>query len=308
MQLIRNPGELSSHPGRVCVAIGMFDGVHLGHQRILAQTVEDAGRTQAISVAITFDHHPNNVVAPSRTPALIYSLDQRLAVIGSCGLGAAWLIHFDHTFSELSGGAFVETLAKGFGRIQSICIGSDFTFGHKRSGNVRLLKVLSGQYGFEVHDLAAVSWKGEVVSSTRIREAIRDGKLHDASQMLGRSYAVAGAVVPGDRLGKQLGFPTANLDVTGLTLPPTGVYAGYARTGGEARKAVANLGFRPTLGKAQSQRRFEVHLIGFHGDLYGQAVEFEFAQRLRGEEKFPSVEALRERIESDVLTAQSLLS
>jgi riboflavin kinase/FMN adenylyltransferase len=305
MKIIQQARELGG-PGRpVCLAIGMFDGVHLGHQRVLGQTMADAKAAHGWSVAITFDQHPNVIVAPDRTPPLIYSLPQRLRVIASLGIEATLLIRFDQAFSRQTGEAFVRALAHDFGQIQSVCIGENFTFGYRRSGTVALLKQLGQELGFLVHDLAAVSWDGKTISSTRLREDIQAGALTDVSQMLGRPYSVAGEVRTGDRLGRQLGFPTANLDVTRLVLPPNGVYSGQAHVRGERHQAVANIGYRPTLNPAQPERRFEVHLLDFDDDLYGLEMEFAFQKRLRGEEKFPSLDALKEQITRDVVAARA---
>ena len=210
---------------QVCLAIGVFDGVHLGHQQIIRQTLADARQHDASSLVITFDRHPNAVVAPERVPPQIYSLSQKLRAIEALGADALLEIHFDRDFSEKTGEAFIRELARELGKIQSICVGADFVFGHRRGGNVALLKQLGGELQFQVHGMAAVALDGQAVSSTRIRELIRAGELDAASQMLGRPYAICGQVITGDRIGRQLGFPTANLDATGLVLPPNGVYA-----------------------------------------------------------------------------------
>ena len=306
MKIIRDLTELGVPSQRACLAIGVFDGVHLGHQQVIRQTISDAQRQGAIPVVITFDRHPNSVVAPERTPPLIYSLAQKLRVIASIGPQAAFLIQFDRAFSEQSGEVFIRELARGFGQIQSICVGSNFTFGHKRSGNVALLKTLGQELKFAVHGLAAVSLDGKTVSSTRIREAIRNGNLDAASQMLGRTYAVAGSVTQGDQLGRELGFPTANLDVTGLALPPDGVYAVHVCAQGESYRGVLNIGHRPTLQTPEALRRFEVHVLDFDGDLYGQEIEVIFGEKLRDEQKFPSLEALTQQIARDIAAARGL--
>ncbi|MCX6890014.1 MAG: hypothetical protein NTX51_00585, partial [Verrucomicrobia bacterium] len=181
---------------------------------------------------------------------------------------------------------------------------ANFLFGHKRSGDVQLLKRLGAELGFVVHGLAAVSLDGKAVSSTRIREAIRSGDLDAASQMLGRAYSVCGTVVRGDGLGRKLGFPTANLDATGLALPPNGVYAVHAETGGRRYLSVLNIGHRPTLESPAPQLRVEAHLVDFAGDLYGSELEVSFCERLRPERKFESVGELREQIARDILDAQ----
>jgi len=243
-------------------------------------------------------------VAPSRVPPLVYSLPQKLRAIGSLGAETLLLIHFDRPFSEQTGEDFVRALARDLGQIQSLCVGANFVFGHKRGGNVELLRKLGAELKFTVHGLAAVSLDGRAVSSTRIREAIRAGDLDRVSQMLGRAYSLAGTVVRGDGLGHQLGFPTANLDTNGLALPPHGVYAVQAEAGGKAHRAVLNIGVRPTLGNPNPQLRVEAHLIDFAGELYGQETEVTFVDRLRPEARFPSLAELRAQIARDILEAQ----
>lgn len=306
MNVIHQASELAPGERGACLALGMFDGVHIGHQQVLQQTVQDARRSGARSVAITFEQHPSAVVAPERTPPLIYSLRQRLRVLESLGLDAVLLLRFDRPFSEQSAETFVTGLVRDFGGITSVCVGANFTFGHRRLGNVTLLKALGGQWGFGVHAMPPVAFQGKPVSSTRIRQAIQRGELSTAGAMLGRPYAIAGQVGQGRQLGRTIGFPTANLNVTGLVLPPSGVYAGEARANGSSHKAVANVGCRPTVPEAQPLVQVEVHLLDFQGDLYGQELEFSFQHKLRGEEKFASLKALQAQIEKDVSTALSL--
>jgi riboflavin kinase/FMN adenylyltransferase len=304
MRIIHAADELRPAGRKVCLAIGFFDGVHLGHQQIIRQTLTDAKQHEAVGLVITFDQHPNTVVAPSRVPLLIYSLPQKLREIESLGADTLLLIHFDKAFSEQTGEAFVRGLARDLGCIQSLCVGANFVFGHKRGGNVELLRKLGAELKFAVHGMAAVSLDGRAVSSTRIREAIRAGDLDRVSQMLGRAYSLAGTVVRGDRLGHQLGFPTANLDATGLALPPHGVYAVHAEAGGKTCRAVLNIGLRPTLRDPHPQLRVEAHLIDFAGDLYGQALEVAFVEKLRPEKQFASLADLRQQIAQDILDAQ----
>jgi riboflavin kinase/FMN adenylyltransferase len=304
MRVIHAANELKPASRKVCLAIGFFDGVHLGHQQIIRQTLTDARRHEAIALVITFDRHPNAVVAPHRLPPLIYSLPQKLRAIASLGADRLLLIHFDKAFSEQTGEDFIRALARDSGHVQSLCVGTNFLFGHKRTGNVDLLKQLGGELKFAVHGLAAVALDGKAVSSTRIRETIRLGDLDAASQMLGRAYSLAGTVVRGDGLGHQLGFPTANLDTAGLALPPNGVYAVHAEVRGKRQRAVLNIGHRPTLQNPAPQLRVEAHLIDFTGELSGQELEVTFVEKLRPEKKFPSLADLRAQIARDILAAQ----
>jgi riboflavin kinase/FMN adenylyltransferase len=305
MRTIQHAAELKPQGRKVCLAIGFFDGVHLGHQQIIRQTISDASQHEAIALVITFDRHPNAVVAPNRVPPLIYSLPQKLRAIGSLGTDTLLLLHFDQAFSEQSGEAFIRGLRRDLGSIQSLCVGANFVFGHKRGGNIMLLQKLGGELHFTVHGMAAVALDGQAVSSTRIREAIMVGDFDAASQMLGRSYSVAGTVIQGDRLGHKLGFPTANLDTTGLVLPPNGVYAVHAVTGGKTYRAALNIGYRPTVQDSKPERRVEAHLLDFKGELYGQEMELAFVEKLREEKKFASLAELREQIARDIRDAES---
>ena len=299
MKIIHAANELKPGSKKNCLAIGVFDGVHLGHQQIIRQTIADAHQHNAIAVVLTFDRHPNSVVATDRVPPLIYSPPQKLRAIESLGTGALLLIQFDKKFSEQTGEGFIRSLARDLGTIHSICVGADFVFGHKRSGNVAVLRKLGDEIGFQVHGLAAVSLDGQVVSSTRIREAVRGGDLDAAGQMLGRPYAICGKVIEGDKLGRQLGFPTANLDTTGLVLPPNGVYAASTRVANRSYRVALNIGVRPTVA-AGMQLRVEAHLLDFGGELYGAELEVEVGDWLRAEQIFKSPEELRSQIASDV--------
>jgi riboflavin kinase / FMN adenylyltransferase len=306
VQLIRQARELQTGGRKVCIAIGMFDGVHLGHQQVIKQTIFDARQHNALSVAVTFDKHPNAIVAPQRVPPLIYSLPQKLREMEAIGIDAILLLEFTPEFSQQPGEQFVRALAGDLAQIYSICVGNNFTFGHKRGGNVDLLKKLGVQIGFQVHGLAAVSLAGQIVSSTRIREHISRGDLDATSQMLGRSYAISGIVHSGDQIGRTLGFPTANVDVRGLVTPPAGVYAAVAKTGKGTFPAAVNIGTRPTLARNDSDRRVEAHLLDFNGDLYNTEVELCFTQSIRAEQRFANLEELKLQIARDIEAVRRL--
>jgi riboflavin kinase/FMN adenylyltransferase len=303
VNVIRQAADLLTHGRKVCLAIGVFDGVHLGHQQIIRQTIADARQHDGLALVVTFDRHPAAIVAPDRAPPLVYPLPQKLRAIASLGVDATLLIEFTRSFSEQTGENFIRMLARDLGRLQSICVGADFVFGHRRSGNVPLLRQLGAELGFTVHGMSAVALDNEVVSSTRIRAAIQAGDFDAASQMLGRAYAISGCVVAGDQLGHKLGFPTANLDVTSLVLPPDGVYAAQASALGSTHHAVLNIGTRPTVQTGRHERRFEVHLLNFSGDLYGRELEVEFIAKLRDEMKFASLDALKAQIAADIAAA-----
>lgn len=306
MKTIYSAKDLGNGSRNVCLAIGVFDGVHLGHQQIIRQTIADARQHDALAVVITFDRHPNAVVAPDRVPPQIFSRSQKMRAISALGTDAMLEIHFDQAFSEQSGEAFIRGLVFGGGRIKSICVGADFVFGHKRSGNVELLRRLGQEMAFQVHGMAAVALDGQPVSSTRIREMIRAGNFDAAGQMLGRSYAICGNVVRGDQIGHKIGFPTANLEVSHLILPPVGVYAARTELEGRIYRAALNIGVRPTVALERPQLRVEAHLLDFAGDLYGREMELEILAKLREERRFDSVEALRRQIAHDVASVRAM--
>ena len=330
MKTFHSASDLRKPPGtKVCLAIGFFDGVHLGHQQIVRQTISDARQHGALSVVVTFDRHPNTVVAPARVPPLIYSLPQKLRAIERLGPDDLLLIHFDKTFSETSGDSFIRELAVELGPIHSLCVGANFKFGHKRSGDVSLLKSLGAELGFAVHGLAAVSLDGKTVSSTRIRETLFTGDLDAVSQMLGRAYSFTGKVIEGKKLGHKLGFPTANLDTDGLALPPNGVYAVQATVPSScpatdaddlaanrepatnepkssSYRGVMNIGTRPTLREDTPQRTAETHLLDFSGDLYGKELEITVLEKLRDEKKFADLTELKAQISRDIEQALDL--
>jgi riboflavin kinase/FMN adenylyltransferase len=304
MKLIHAAHELGNGSRKVCLAIGVFDGVHLGHQQIIRQTVSDAHGHGALPLVVTFDKHPSTIVAPDRVPPQIYSRSQKLRAIESLGAEALLEIPFDKTFSEKSGEEFIRELARDLGTVHSICVGADFVFGNQRSGNVALLKKLGAELHFQVHGMAALALDGKTVSSTRLREAIRGGELDAAGQMLGRPYAICGRIVEGDRLGRQLGFPTANLDTTNLVRPPNGVYAASTNFNGQFYRVALNLGTRPTVA-AGPQLRVEAHLLDFSGELYDAELEVEVGSKLRDERRFPSPAELREQIGRDVAAVRA---
>ncbi len=308
MQLIRQAPELRTGGRKVCVAIGVFDGVHLGHQQVIKQTISDARQQNGLALALTFDRHPAAIVAPARAPQLIYSIPQKVQEIEELGVDATLLIDFTREFSQQTGEQFVRSLARDLARLTSISVGSTFTFGHKKSGNVDLLRQLGIELGFQVHGLAAVSLDGRVVSSTRIRERIAAGDLDGASQMLGRPYSIRGKVIRGDQLGRKLGFPTANIEIAGLLTPPNGVYAVIAAGSSFAIRGVANIGVRPTVATGQPERRCEVHLLNFSSDIYESELEIVFASFIRPEQRFANLEELKAQIAQDISSAQKFLN
>jgi riboflavin kinase/FMN adenylyltransferase len=256
-----------------------------------------------------FDPHPTTVLAPERAPLLITSMERRVEILRGAGCDDVVVLPFDSEFAKTSPGLFVERVLLDACHAKAVVVGPDFHFGHKRTGNVGTLRKWGEREGFTVELVEPVMFKGESVSSTRIRRILNeDGNVEDAALMMARLHEISGRVVAGDRRGRQIGFPTANLDVERLQLPKDGVYAVAARIlddpGSPLLDGVANLGERPTF---DAGRSVEVHLLGFDGELYGTRMRIGFAARLRGEMKFDGPQALRRQIERDCDQAQIAL-
>ena len=308
MVIARYPRELPRHPRGLCLAMGMFDGVHLGHQHVVRSALLEAATQGARGVVVTFDPHPLAVVDPARAPLLLQTLPQRLRAIAALGADAVLVNPFTKEFASVTGEGFVRGLATDAGPLRSISVGQGFHFGNRRSGNVPLLRVLGAELGFVTHECAPVSIGDERVSSSLVRRCLRAGQFEQVAELLGRPCSLVGTVVAGDRLGRQLGFPTANLDVRGLEIPPHGVYAARVLVRREIVPAVLNLGIRPTLGNSGGELRFEVHLLDFQGDLYGEELEVGFVAKLRDERKFQGIDALKAQIGLDVAAARAILT
>ncbi len=289
--------QLAAEPGPLHLALGVFDGVHAGHRAVIGKAVAAARKDGGRAFVVTFSPHPIRVIAPEKAPAsLLATLDDKDRVVKLLGVDGLLVIRFDADFAKTSAEEFVKQLVAG--NVASISVGEDWRFGSARSGDVEMLRRMGELNGFKLQAVAPVMWEGERISSTRIRQAIRDGNFDAVEKMLGRSYEVSGTVIEGRKLGRQLGFPTANIDLGDLQTPADGVWAVLV----DGRlEGVANLGTRPTVGGAG--RLLEVHLLDFSGDLYGKVLHVEFCARLRGEKKFPSVEDLKVQIAADVAAA-----
>jgi riboflavin kinase/FMN adenylyltransferase len=307
MRVFRAFEELARHSQKVCLAIGVFDGVHLGHQRVIGQARDDANAIGGTSVVLTFDPHPMRVLQPHKAPLLLTSTEHKLALIETLGVDACLLLAFDKPFSLTPPEQFIDTAARQTNHLQEICVGTRFRFGHDRAGDVRLMEALAPKYGFVAKEIKSVTLGEEIISSTAIRQHVLNGRLDRAAAMLGRPFSVLGTVEPGDHRGRELGFPTANLNPHNEVLPPDGVYAVRVAIGAERFGGVVNIGVRPTFAGAQPQRVLEVHILDFARELYGQNVEVLFLSRLRDEQKFSSAESLTAQIATDIHAARKVL-
>ena len=308
MRVLDDARHLQPVNGRVSCAIGMFDGVHLGHQQVIRQAVSDAHQLEATSLCVTFDKHPAKVTAPEHAPLQIHTLEQKLSAFESLGIEATLILPFDEAMSQISAEDFIHGLAIDLERICSICVGASFVFGHDRSGDVKLLQQLGQDLNFITHSLANVSLDGQTVSSTRIREAITTGQLDAAGQMLGREYGLCGIIVQGNQRGRQLGFPTANLDITTLCTPPRGVYAAHAEINGKSHRAAVNIGIRPAIKDPHPTLHVEAHFLDFEEDVYGQTCTLTFVGKLREEQDFESMDDLKTQVEKDVIQARYIFT
>lgn len=285
--------ELAAQDGPLHLALGVFDGVHAGHRAVIARAVEAARKQGGKAFVVTFDPHPIRVIAPEKAPAsLLATLDEKAAVLKALGVDGLLVIHFDMTFARMDAEEFVRKLLAA--DVRTIAVGEDWRFGSKRSGDVAMLRRMGGEVGFQLEAVPPVMWDGERISSTRIRQAIRDGNFEAVEEMLGQPYELSGTVIEGRKLGREIGFPTANLRLGERQTPRDGVWAVNVYGLG---KGVANLGTRPTVDGGE--RLLEVHLFDFSGDLYGKELRVSFGKFLRPERKFSSVEELREQIGKD---------
>jgi len=305
MHIARTFAELAPVTDNVYLAIGVFDGVHLGHQRVIGHARDAARAGGGSSVVLTFDPHPLRVLQPDKAPLLLTATDHKLRLIAALGVDACLLLQFDAEFSRTPPAQFIEQVARATHHLREICVGTRFHFGHNRAGNVRLMEALAPQYGFTAKEITSVMAGEEMISSTAIRQHVLNGNLDRVAAMLGRPFSILGTVEKGDQIGRQLGFPTANLNPHNEVLPPDGVYVAQARLGTETLPGVVNIGLRPTLQTRRTDRRLEIYLLDFDRDIYDQELEVIFLKKLRDEQKFASLNDLRNQIAADVQAARA---
>ncbi len=289
------------------LALGNFDGLHRGHLRIIERVRRGAVERGGTAMAMTFDPHPPRVVRPDRAPPLLMTTAQRLEALERAGIGCVAVVRFTLEMSRWDPETFVRTVLVDWLRVSEVWVGADFLFGHERSGNFSLLRTLGQRYGFRADKIDPVRYKEFVVSSTRIRRLVAEGRIDEAGALLGRMYSIDGIVVEGRKRGRELGFPTANLETENDLIPPRGVYATTLTVDGIVHAAITNIGVRPTFGDG-TEATVETHLLDYAGDLYGRRVRLGFVQRLRDERYFEDVDALKAQIDADVRRAERLFS
>lgn len=317
MQIVR---DTSSCPdlgqGGAAVTIGAYDGLHLGHRAVIAEVRREAESRGLASAVVTFDRHPAAVVRPDSAPKLLCDLDQKLELLETTGVDLAVVIRFDEARADETAEEFVQEVLVDCLRARTVIVGADFHFGKGRGGDVALLNRLGAELGFDVHGMALVDTEGRPtgedrrVSSTAIRRALVSGEVESAAAMLGRPHEVRGLVHQGDQRGRDLGFPTANVAVPGsILLPADGIYAGwFVRADGEVLPTAISLGRRPTFYETADASLLEAHVLDFAGDLYDERVAVRFVARLRGEERFDTVEALIDQMARDCDDARWILA
>jgi riboflavin kinase / FMN adenylyltransferase len=306
MEIIRSIEELERLHGPLFFAIGVFDGVHRGHQAVISTSTSHARSGNGTPLVVTFDPHPVKVLRPNDAPHLLTATQHKIALIRDLGVDHLLVINFDKKFAATPPEKFVEQLVVHSKPLREICVGHEWSFGKNRRGNLDVLKELGARFHFDVVGIPPVKVNGAVVSSTAIRQAVEKGDFATAAIMLGREYTILGTVKAGEKLGKKLGYPTANLSAHSEQFPPNGVYLAEAWIQGALYHGVVNLGYRPTVSSGRSERVLEIYLLDFNREIYGENVEVRFVRYLRPERKFDNLEALVRQIEADVRQARDL--
>ncbi len=309
MEVVHQPGPCPVFAHGTIVTVGAYDGVHLGHRRLIAAVREQAEQAGAASAVVTFDKHPASVVRPDSAPALLTDLDQKLELLATTGVDCSVVVHFDEARAHESAEDFVQSVLVDCLAVRQVVVGHDFHFGHNRAGDVALLVRMGEKLGFEVEgvELFGVRDGDAAVSSTRVRRLLSVGDVAGAAALLGRDHEVRGVVVHGDARGRELGYPTANVAVPAeIALPADGVYRGWFQgDDGARRPAALSLGRRPTFYVDADLSLLEAHLLDFDGDLYDQHARVGFGARLRGQMRFDSVDDLIAQMGRDVEATRS---
>ncbi|GAA4458946.1 bifunctional riboflavin kinase/FAD synthetase [Rurimicrobium arvi] len=309
MQVFYGTDKLPLFPHAV-LTIGTFDGLHEGHRQILASVVAEARDRNGTSVLITFHPHPRKLIHPDEPLKLLSSLRERLALIAAAGVDVAVVVPFTHEFAALSATEYIESFLQHFFLPELIIIGYDHRFGHDRAGDINLLRERAPRYGFDVREIPAQLIQDAAVSSTKIRKALAEGRVADAQRMLGDCYQLSGRVSRGAQLGRTIGYPTANIipEDPEKMVPLSGVYAVQVWYDEQyIAGGMMNIGINPTVSSTQIQK-IEVHLFDFSGDLYDRELEVRFVARIRSEQKFTGLDALKAQLAQDEQTARQLLA
>jgi riboflavin kinase/FMN adenylyltransferase len=289
------------------LTLGVFDGLHMGHQKIVETVVNRAKELHAIPTAITFDPHPRAVLHPESAPPLLQTLDQRLAALEVLGIEQTIVIPFSREFASIEAEEFLRDVIYDRLQAKEVYLGRGFAFGKNRAGNIELLRKISAELGFFADEVSEVQLRGQRISSSKIRELLAAGRVNLARGMLGRPYGVEGKIIRGDRRGHTIGFPTANLLPQNRVIPRTGVYVTATLIGETWRRSITNVGVRPTFGN-DLEPSVETYIFDFDGDLYGDVLRVRFLHRIRDERKFSGIDELKAQIERDSRRALNYFS
>jgi riboflavin kinase/FMN adenylyltransferase len=306
MKVVKGVENLSEPLEYAVVAIGNFDGVHIGHQSVFSQAARLAREKNGTAVALTFDPHPIKLLDPERSPRFLTKLDDKSEKIGECGIDLLAIEPFTWKLADLTAEAFVETILVNKLKTRVVIVGSGFSFGQGRKGNVQTLETLGKKFGFSVEMINPIQFGGKPVSSTRIRKLVEEGDLENANRLLGRTYCLSGIVIKGKQRGNKIGFPTANIETGDLLTPACGVYACTVQVKEEILNGVVNVGNNPTFNR--NQLVIEAHIFDFNKQLYGEEIKIGFVERIRSEKAFPNVDALTSQIQKDIQTAKTILA
>jgi riboflavin kinase/FMN adenylyltransferase len=284
------------------LTLGVFDGLHLGHQKIIQKVVSRANAVKAVPTVITFDPHPRAVLYPENAPPLLQTLDQRLANFEILGIEQAIVVRFNREFAGQDAEVFLRDIVHERLQAKEVFLGRGFAFGKNRGGNIELLKKISAELGFCADEVPEITVRRQRISSSKIRELLAVGKINFARRMLGRPYGVEGQIIHGDQRGRAIGFPTANLKPRNRVIPKYGVYATANLIDGKWRRSITNVGVRPTF-TGDKEPSIESYIFDFDGDLYGDVLRVRFLHRIRDERKFSGIEELKNQIEKDTRRA-----
>ncbi|KMP11321.1 riboflavin biosynthesis protein RibF [Candidatus Nitromaritima sp. SCGC AAA799-A02] len=306
MNIVRGTKNITGPIPYPVVAIGNFDGVHVGHQIIFRKVAELARVNQGTAIVFTFEPHPLKVIAPEKVPPLLTTFRKKMELIEECGIDLVICADFTREFADQHPRDFARDILTDRIGVKEVVVGFDYAFGRGREGTVRYLQQMGKEYGFKTHIVEPVKLNGHLVSSSYVRELIEDGEVGAAGEFLGRYYSIPGPVIEGYKTGQTIGFPTANLDTSRVKIPGTGVYAVWIKHHGEKFNGVVNVGFNPTFGR--DTLSVEAHIFDFHEKIYGQEIEIVFIRRIRSEIKFDSADQLVEQIQKDIESAKTILA
>jgi len=305
MRVATFPDDPAPRWNNPVLALGNFDGLHRGHMKIIDRVRQRAGERAGTPAAMTFDPHPPRVLRPDKAPALLMTKDQKIEALARSGMQGVAVVRFTLELSQWDPEMFVRTVLVDWLHVAEVWVGANFLFGHQRAGTFSVLRTLGARYGFRAEKIDPVRYKDFVVSSTRVRRLVGEGRVDEAGALLGHHYFIDGSVVKGAGRGRELGVPTANLTTPNELVPPAGVYATLLTADGVVFPSVTNIGMRPTFADV-TEPVIETHVLDFDRDLYGSGVRLSFVQRMRDERAFANVDALRTQIDADRRAARRL--